>query len=91
LEAWAPLGQGEMLTNQTITQLANQYKKTPAQILLRWDIQNQVVTIPKSSRPERIIENSQIFDFVISPEALECIDQLDENRRIGDDPDHFVF
>jgi diketogulonate reductase-like aldo/keto reductase len=91
LEAWAPLGQGELLTNPTILHLAYKYGKTPAQILIRWDIQHRVVTIPKSSRSQRIIENSRVFDFNISSEDTACIDQLDENRRIGDDPDNFNF
>ncbi len=91
LEAWSPLAQGEALTSPVIGELARHYGKTPAQILIRWDLQHQVVTIPKSGRPQRIIENSQVFDFEISLQDMARIDRLDENRRIGDDPDNFHF
>ncbi len=91
LEAWSPLGQGLTLTNPTITAIARQYNKTPAQIVIRWDLQHAVVTIPKSSHPRRIVENAQVFDFEISPEDMARIDQLDENLHTGADPDNFNF
>jgi diketogulonate reductase-like aldo/keto reductase len=91
LEAWSPLGQGLALTNPTITAIARQYDKTPAQIVIRWDLQHGVVTIPKSSHPKRIVENSQVFDFEISAEDMARIDQLDDNLRTGADPDNFNF
>jgi diketogulonate reductase-like aldo/keto reductase len=91
LEAWGPLGQGALLTNPVIADLAGKYHKTSAQVLIRWDLQHEVVTIPKSSRPQRIIENSQVFDFAISAEDMARIDQLDEDCRFGDDPDNFNF
>jgi diketogulonate reductase-like aldo/keto reductase len=91
LEAWSPLGQGNSLKNPTIVGLAQKYNKTPAQLLLRWDLQHEVVTIPKSSHPQRIIENTQVFDFEISPEDVLRLDRLDERHRYGDDPDNFDF
>lgn len=91
MEAWSPLGQGKILTNPTIIDIANQYNKTPAQMLIRWDLQHQVVSIPKSSRPQRIIENAHVFDFNISEEDMARIDHLDEGQRVGDDPDNFNF
>jgi diketogulonate reductase-like aldo/keto reductase len=91
LEAWGPLGQGALLTNPVIADLARKYHKTSAQVLIRWDLQHEVVTIPKSSKPQRIIENSQVFDFAISAEDMARIDLLDEDHRFGDDPDDFNF
>lgn len=90
LEAWGPLIRGN-LDNQVLLNLAAKYGKTPAQIVLRWDIQNEIVTIPKSVHKERIIENSQIFDFGLSPEDMQEIDSMNENRRTGPDPDKVNF
>jgi diketogulonate reductase-like aldo/keto reductase len=91
LEAYAPLGQGKLLSNPSILELAQKYGKTAAQILIRWDLQLEVVTIPKSSTPRRIIENSQVFDFALSAEDMECIETLNKDCRVGADPDHFDF
>jgi diketogulonate reductase-like aldo/keto reductase len=91
LEAWAPLGKGRTLTKPTIVAIAEKYQKTPAQILIRWELQHEVVTIPKSIQPSRIVENCQVFDFEISPEDMAQIDRLDENLRFGGNPDNFHF
>jgi len=90
-EAWSPLTRGKIFRDATIAKLAEKYVKTPAQILLRWDLQKGVVTIPKSVNKERIVSNAQIFDFVISPEDMMAIDKLDQNKRTGPDPDNFSF
>ena len=71
--------------------LAEKYGKTPAQIALRWNLQHEVVTIPKSSRPDRILENTQIFDFELSQADMIVLDALDEGKRVGPDPDNFDF
>ena len=89
-EAWSPLIRGN-LDNQILLNLADKYGKTPAQIVLRWDIQNKIVTIPKSVHKERIIENSQIFDFELNPEDMQEIDSMNENKRLGPDPDNVNF
>ena len=89
-EAWSPLIRGN-LDNQILLNLADKYGKTPAQIVLRWDIQNSIVTIPKSVHKERIIENSQIFDFELNPEDMQEIDSMNENKRLGPDPDNVNF
>ena len=89
-EAWSPLIRGN-LDNQILLNLADKYGKTPAQIVLRWDIQNKIVTIPKSVHKERIIENSQIFDFELNPEDMKEIDSMNENKRLGPDPDNVNF
>ena len=71
--------------------LAEKYNKTPAQIVLRWDLQHEVVTIPKSVNPDRITENSQIFDFELSQADMDLLDALDQGKRVGPDPDNFDF
>ena len=83
--------QGQITSVKEINQLAKKYNKTGAQIVLRWNLQKDVVTIPKSVHKDRILSNSQIFDFEISAEDMRLIDSLDKNKRIGPDPDNFDF
>lgn len=90
MEAWSPLTRGRKLDDETITALAEKYGKTPAQVILRWDLQKGVVTIPKSVTPERIRENANIFDFELTEEDVEKISDLNEDLRFGPDPDNFV-
>lgn len=87
MEAWSPLMRGHILQEPVLVQMARKYNKTPAQIILRWDLQNHVVTIPRSTRPERMEENAQIFDFELTQEEMEMISNLNRNERIGPDPD----
>lgn len=91
LEAWSPLMRGEILKEETLVKIAANHGKNPAQVILRWDLQHGVVTIPKSVRPERIEQNADIFDFELSQEEMAKIDALNQNHRIGPDPDHFNF
>lgn len=91
LEAWSPLGRGRMLDEPTLMELAARYQKTVAQIILRWNLQSGIVTIPKSVREERIIENADIFDFELSKEDMSVIDSMNRNHRNGPDPDNFDF
>lgn len=91
LEAWAPLVKGEIVSEVVAQRLASKYRKTPAQVALRWDLQHEVVTIPKSTRPHRIAENADIFDFELSETEMKELDALDEGRRTGPDPDNFDF
>lgn len=90
-EAWSPLMQGELLNQPVLQEIAAKYNKSVAQTILRWDLQKGVVTIPKSIKEHRIIENASIFDFELSPEDMERIDALNQNRRVGPDPDNFDF
>ncbi|MBS4177741.1 aldo/keto reductase [Lederbergia citrea] len=90
LEAWSPIMKGN-LDLPTLTELAAKYGKKPAQIVLRWDLQHGVVTIPKSVHKERIQENADIFDFTLSEEDMKAIDQLNQDYRFGPDPDEFLF
>lgn len=90
MEAWAPLMRGGVLDAPIIKKIAEKYGKTPAQVVLRWDLQHGVVTIPKSVREERIKENSDIFDFQLTSEEMGQIDSLNQDKRTGPDPDVFV-
>ncbi|MDN6639331.1 MAG: aldo/keto reductase [Tetragenococcus sp.] len=81
LEAWSPLGGGQALSNPTIKQLAEKYNKTAAQIILRWNYQQDVITIPKSTHQERMIENSQIMDFELTDEDVQKIQEMDEKKH----------
>jgi methylglyoxal/glyoxal reductase len=89
LEAWSPLMRGN-LDLPLLMQLAAKYGKTPAQIVLRWDLQHGVVTIPKSVREERIKLNADVFDFTLSQADMEAIDGLNQDKRFGPDPDVMV-
>ncbi|MUG67426.1 aldo/keto reductase [Paenibacillus campinasensis] len=91
LEAWSPLMQGQLLEQEELQELAAKYNKSVAQIILRWDLQNGVVTIPKSIREHRIIENSAVFDFELTADEMRRIDSLNQDRRVGPDPDNFDF
>lgn len=89
LEAWSPLARGQLLEHPILQQIAKQQGKTTAQIILKWDLQQGVITIPKSIHPERIRSNSEIFDFILTPEEIELINSINENKRVGRDPDSF--
>jgi len=90
LTAWSPLMQGN-LQLPLLEELAQKYGKTAAQIVLRWDIQTGVITIPKSTTPSRIVENADIWDFELDAEDMARISALNENKRFGADPDNFNF
>lgn len=91
LEAWSPLMQGKLLDHPVLSEIADRHNKTTAQVIIRWDLQNGVVTIPKSIKEERIKSNSDVFDFELSNEEMEKIDNLNQNLRCGPDPDNFDF
>ena len=89
-EAWSPLTRGRRLDHPLIQELSAKYEKSPAQILIRWDIDLGVITIPKSVHRARIDENSQVFDFEIEDQDVERLLALDAGERIGPDLDTFV-
>ncbi|PGZ97959.1 aldo/keto reductase [Bacillus pseudomycoides] len=91
LEAWSPLMQGQLLNHEVLQEIANNYNKSVAQVILRWDLQNGVITIPKSTKEHRIVENADVFDFELKEEDMKRIDDLNENYRVGPDPDNFDF
>lgn len=87
MEAWSPLTRGRKLNDPLLLELAEKYGKTPAQIILRWDLQQGVVTIPKSVTPSRIRENANIFDFSLSTEDQEKLSGLNEELHFGSRPE----
>lgn len=89
VEAWSPLGQGNLLTDKRLIALGNKYGKTPAQIILRWDLEHDLITIPKSVTKARIEQNIDVFDFELSPEDLKTIDELHTGQRFGTNPNEF--
>jgi len=85
-EAWRPIMKGRVNEIELLQELSQKYQKSPVQIVLRWDIQKGVVTIPKSVTPERIVHNADIFDFELTEVDVFRIDKLDRNARMGEDP-----
>lgn len=91
IEAWSPLAQGKLLDNEVLKAIGAKYGKSTAQVIIRWDLQHGIVTIPKSSNPERIVENANVFDFELTAEEMKQIDSLNQDQRVGPDPDNFDF
>jgi 2,5-diketo-D-gluconate reductase A len=91
VEAWSPLGQGKVLTDRVIGQIAQSLGRPTSQIILRWHIQRGDITIPRTVHRARMEENLNIFDFELTPEQIATIDALDEgpDGRIGPNPDTF--
>jgi diketogulonate reductase-like aldo/keto reductase len=90
-EAWAPLMRGRIGELSLMNSLSGKYGKTPFQLVLRWNLQKGIVTIPKSVQRKRMVSNADIFDFEISVEDVAQIDGLDNSYRFGPDPDNFGF
>lgn len=91
LEAWSPLMRGGLQHEPTLMKIAEKHDKTVSQIILRWDLQNDVITIPKTSKKERLLENANIFDFSLTDQEMNAIHALNENLRKGQDPDNFDY
>jgi diketogulonate reductase-like aldo/keto reductase len=92
VESYSPLMRGgEALEHPVITTLAKNHGKTPAQIILRWHVQNGLIVIPKSVNPKRIQENFMLFDFELSEQDMLAISGMDQGQRIGADPDTASF
>lgn len=89
VEAWSPLARGQVLNDSVLNEIGKKYGKSPAQVTLRWHLQSDIVVIPKSVTPSRIKENADIFDFELTDEELEQINQIDKNTRFFKDPDVF--
>jgi diketogulonate reductase-like aldo/keto reductase len=86
VEAYAPLVKAERMDHPVIARIARKHGRTPAQVLVRWSLQHELVAIPKSVRPERIEENADVFSFALGPEDMEALDGLDEGLRTSWDP-----
>jgi len=92
VEAWSPLMQaGVVFQDPVLQQIAKKHSKSVAQVILRWDLQTGVVTIPKSSKEARIVENASIFDFELDAQDMHAIDALDKGQRIGPEPHDIDF
>ncbi|MEB2490304.1 aldo/keto reductase [Peribacillus frigoritolerans] len=91
VESWSPLGRGNLLEEPTINHIAKKHGKSPAQVLIRWHLQHDLVVIPKSITPSRIKENAQVFDFSLSLNEMNQIDALNKNERFGSNPDELLF
>jgi 2,5-diketo-D-gluconate reductase A len=89
-EAWSPLAQGQVLDDPVIGEIAEAHDKTPGQVVIRWHLDLGNIVIPKSVTPERIAENFDVFDFGLSAQEIETIEELDAGERIGPDPDTFI-
>jgi 2,5-diketo-D-gluconate reductase A len=89
-EAWSPLGRGALLDDPLISDIAEELGRTPAQVLLRWQIELGNVALPRSVTPARIEENFNIFDFELGPERMSRIAELDAGERVGPDPNQFA-
>jgi 2,5-diketo-D-gluconate reductase A len=86
-EAWGPLGQGRgELDNPGLVAVAEEVRRTPAQVTLRWHLQRGIIVFPKSVTPQRIAENFDVFDFELTPEQVAAIDALDIAQRLSADP-----
>lgn len=91
-QSWSPLGQGKLLGHPVIAEIAQKLGRTPAQVIIRWHIENGLVVIPKSVTPSRIVENFKVFDFKLSAEDLDRLNGLDDaGARIGPDPKTATF
>lgn len=85
--SWSPLARGRLLDNELLNEIGEKYGKTTAQVIIRWHLQHDLIVIPKSITPERIKQNSDVFDFELSAEDMADIDSLNKNERTGTDPD----
>jgi len=81
LEAWSPLGGGSVLKDPRLQQIADKYNKSVAQVILRWDLQRGIITIPKSVHEERIVQNADVYDFELNEDDIEEINGLDTDKR----------
>ena len=91
VEAWSPIAQGRVLDEPALKQIAEKHGKSSAQVILRWHLQNDVVIIPKSVHANRIKENADLFNFELSSDEMNKINDLNQNERFGPDPDNFDF
>ncbi|MGE8024454.1 aldo/keto reductase [Staphylococcus pasteuri] len=89
MESWSPLMNAQILDDDTVNAIAKEIDQSPAQVIIRWNYQHDVVVIPKSVTPHRIDENLDILNFKLNEDQMNRLDQLNEDRRIGPDPAEF--
>jgi diketogulonate reductase-like aldo/keto reductase len=90
LQAYSPLVRGQKMSDSRLQELAKKYKRTIAQVILRWDLDLGVSTIPKSSNPTRLKENFDILDFTLDADDIEWMKTFHDNSRVADDPMIFL-
>lgn len=88
IESWSPIGgsRGNLLAEPILKRIGDSYGKTPAQVVIRWHIQNGLIVIPKSSNPDRIVQNIDVFDFALTDDDMSQIDSLATGERQGPNP-----
>jgi diketogulonate reductase-like aldo/keto reductase len=92
IESWSPLMRGgEIMEDHQISEIADKHSVTPAQVIIRWHLQNGLIVIPKSVHADRIKENFNVFQFKLSDEEVDLINAMDQGKRIGPDPDTANF
>ncbi|MEB6247962.1 aldo/keto reductase [Mammaliicoccus sciuri] len=89
-QSWSPLMNGQILEDEVVKEIANELDRTPAQVIIRWNIDENIVVIPKSVTPSRIEENLNVFDFELSEDQLSRLNALNKDERIGPDPEVFT-
>lgn len=89
MESWSPFMNAQILDDETLNAIGKEVNKSAAQVIIRWNIQHGVIVIPKSVTSSRIEENINVFDFELSNEQMQRIDNLNKDKRIGPDPNTF--
>lgn len=89
MESWSPLMNSEILKDNVVNQIAREINKTPAQVIIRWNTEHGVITIPKSITPSRIEENFDVFNFTLNDTHIRKLDELNKGKRIGPNPNNF--
>lgn len=89
MESWSPFMNAQILNDETLNEIGKEVNKTAAQVIIKWNMQHNVVVIPKSVTSSRIEENIDVFDFELSADQMKRIDNLNKDQRIGPDPDTF--
>ena len=87
VQAWSPLGRGTLLRHALLEKIAAAHGKTPAQVCVRWSLQNGFLPLPKSVNPDRIRQNGDVFDFSLTDEDMKAISSLETIGRLGPHPD----
>ena len=87
IEAWSPMMQGKQMQHPLLIEIGNKYGKTPAQVCVRWSLQNGFLPLPKSVNPDRIRQNGDVFDFSLTDEDMKAISSLETIGRLGPHPD----
>ncbi len=85
--SWSPLARGRLLDDPVIAKIGENYGKSIAQVIIRWHLQHDLIVIPKSVKPERILENADVFNFALTAEEMKMIDGLNQDWRSGTHPD----